>query len=272
MFVGAFGLPLEDLVGVAGLAGVDQKHALLELFQRLGTTRDRLDVDGLIRVEPDVIQTAERRRVLVLPADRLAEHLELDLAGLLGQERRAHDAVPEAVERGQQTNGQAAAGPHAGPRRNVADRRDLQRLVDLDQPHRLSDQLVLDLVERARFLGTRVADADRWLKSPVDRHIDVLIDRRAQDCAILPPAERRQISAAAGETNSVGSLGDDHRSVASRKLRRASAPTFANLTAGGRYSKTRPTRPSHRTITSQIELSIIERSPQCLVNMWSDSF
>ena len=75
----------QNLVGVAGLAGVDEQGALLQLFQRLGSAGDRLDVDGLVRVETDVVQSPEGRRVLVLAADRLAEHVDLDPAGLLGQ-------------------------------------------------------------------------------------------------------------------------------------------------------------------------------------------
>ena len=66
------GLPLQDRVGVSRLAGVEQEDPLLQFRQRLGPAGDRLDVDRVVRVEPDVVQPAEGRRVLVLAADRLA--------------------------------------------------------------------------------------------------------------------------------------------------------------------------------------------------------
>ena len=78
-------LLLEDLVGAPGLAGVEQERPPLQLLQGLGPARDRLGVDGVVGVEPEVIQAAEGRGVLVLAADRLLEDVDLDLAGLLGQ-------------------------------------------------------------------------------------------------------------------------------------------------------------------------------------------
>ena len=77
-----------------------------------------------------------------------------------------------------------------GPGRDVADGRDLQRLVDLDQPHRLADQVVLDLVDRLGRLGLRVADPDRGLEPAVDGHVHVVVDRRAQDGAELAAGRR----------------------------------------------------------------------------------
>ena len=41
-------LPLQNLVGVPGLARVDQQDPLLQLGQRLGPAGNRLDVDGLV--------------------------------------------------------------------------------------------------------------------------------------------------------------------------------------------------------------------------------
>ena len=77
----------------AGLAGVDQERPPLQLVEGLGPAGDRLDVDRVVGVEPDVVQAAEGRRVLVLAADRLAEDVDLDPAGLLGQRRVADHLV-----------------------------------------------------------------------------------------------------------------------------------------------------------------------------------
>jgi hypothetical protein len=76
---------------------------------------------------------------LVLSANRLAQHVDLDLAGLLGQESGGDHPVSVAVQGREQADGQSAAGTHAGARRNIADGRDFQRLVNLHAPHRLAD-------------------------------------------------------------------------------------------------------------------------------------
>ena len=78
------------------------------------------------------------------------------------------------------------------------------------QPHRLADQVVLDLVDRLGRLGPRVADPDRRLESPVDRHIHMLIDRRAQDGAEFVAVEGGQVGAPAREADTIGGLRDDH--------------------------------------------------------------
>src|SRR5262249_15052092 len=85
------GLPLEDLIGIPGLPRVDQECSLLQLGQGLRPTGHRLDVHGLVAVEADVVDPAIRRRVLVLAADGFFERVDLDPAGLLGQELRADD-------------------------------------------------------------------------------------------------------------------------------------------------------------------------------------
>ena len=109
-------LLLEDLVGVAGLAGVEQERPPLQLVEGLGLARDRLDVHRVVGVEPDVVQAAEDRRVLVLAADRLLEDVDLDPAGLLGQVLAADDLAPVGVQGVEQAGGQAAAGAHARSR------------------------------------------------------------------------------------------------------------------------------------------------------------
>ena len=62
-------------------------------------------------------------------------------------------------------------------------------LVNFHQAQRLTDQFVLDLVERLGHLSAGVANADRRLKPSVDRYVNVLIDRRAQDGAVVSAAK-----------------------------------------------------------------------------------
>jgi hypothetical protein len=208
---GPIRLPLENLIGIAGLTGVDQERALLKLGQCFHPTRHRLNVHRVVAIEADVIDAAKGCRVLILAADRFFQDVDLDATGLFGQERGADDTMPVGVQGAQQTNGQAAAGTHARARRHIADCCDFQRFINLHLAHGLADQLVLDLVERAGHLGARIAYANGRLEPAMDRHVHVLINRRAQDGPVLLPVEGRQVGSAPREADAIRSLGDDHR-------------------------------------------------------------
>ena len=64
---------LQDQVGVSCLSGVDQQGTLLKLCQRLSTAWHRLNLDGIVRVESEIVEPAEGCGILVLAADRLVE-------------------------------------------------------------------------------------------------------------------------------------------------------------------------------------------------------
>ena len=131
-------------------------------------------------------------------------------AGLLGQRLSADDVPGVGVQGVEQSDGQAAAGAHAGAGRDVADGGDLQGLVDLDELHRLADQLVLDLVDGGGGLGAGVSDADRRLEPSVDGDVHVVVDGGAEHGSGLASVEGRQVGAAAGEADPVRGLRDDH--------------------------------------------------------------
>src|SRR5262245_40804519 len=113
---------------------------------------------------------------------------------------------------------------------------------------------MLDLVERVGNLGARVTDADRRLEPAVDRYVDVLVNRRAQNSAVLLTEVSRQVGPAAREADAVGSLGDDHRQGASSRrdtftgeaggsiCHRLSVCPRSRLDAGWPVSIKRPTR------------------------------
>ena len=65
----------------------------------------------------------------------------------LRQALAADDLAAVGIQGGEQAGRQGAAGAHPRSGRYVADGGDLQRLIDLGHPHRLADQLVLDLVD-----------------------------------------------------------------------------------------------------------------------------
>jgi len=91
-------LALEDDRGAAGDAGVEHECVRLQLLERLPPTDDGLDEHGVIRVELDEVQPAERRGVLVLSADGFAAAVDFDFAGFAGQLLRARVASRKGVQ------------------------------------------------------------------------------------------------------------------------------------------------------------------------------
>ena len=104
-----------------------------------------------------------------------------------------------------------------------------KRFIDFDHAHCFANKLVLNIVDCAGNLGTRVADTDCRLKPPVKRYINMLIDCYAQNGTKFPPVVRRQVSPAASETDTIGSLGDNHCSVdVFRQARFRQDPDFSS--------------------------------------------
>ena len=62
---------------------------------------------------------------MILLADRLAEPIDLDIAGLLGQLARVDDALAVGMQRAQQRGREAAGRSEPGAGRNIGQRRDL---------------------------------------------------------------------------------------------------------------------------------------------------
>ena len=71
--------------GRARLAGVEQQQLVSQSPQHAGVELERLDVDGAVGMERVGADAAVGGHVGILLADRLAEHLYLDLARRLGQ-------------------------------------------------------------------------------------------------------------------------------------------------------------------------------------------
>ena len=81
-------------------------------------------------MEREAGDAAVRGDVLILLADRLAEPIDLDLAGELGELVRVQQPPPVRVERFQQRRREAARRAEAGAGRDVGKRRDF----DLRRP------------------------------------------------------------------------------------------------------------------------------------------
>ena len=132
-------------------AGEEEQQVVFEVEQRVDRDLQRLGLDRAVRVEREAGQAAVRGDVLVLLADRLAQPIDLDLAGLLGELARMQQPAPVRVERLQQRGGEAARRAEAGARRDVGQRRDFDlRRLEPDQLDRLADDRMLDLVDAVR--------------------------------------------------------------------------------------------------------------------------
>jgi hypothetical protein len=228
----------EDGARVALVAGPEQHHALEQLRQDADRQALGLDRDGAAGPEREQVQAAERRRVLVLPPDRLAEDVDLDVAGLLRQLPGRDTVAAVAVEGVQQPDRERARAPEAGRGRQVAHGADVDRRVDVEELEGGPGDVVLQLVDRVDLLGQRVVDADRLVEDlavALDRDPDVLVDRAAQDGAVFALVERGQVRPASREAHAHRRPGDDqgrspHGRPASHRggpSRRGSRPCWA---------------------------------------------
>jgi hypothetical protein len=78
-------LVLEDRGGAPGVAGEEEEEVVLQVEERLLADLAGPVLDAPVLVEGEGRDAADGRDVLVLLADRLAELVDLDVAGLLGQ-------------------------------------------------------------------------------------------------------------------------------------------------------------------------------------------
>jgi hypothetical protein len=208
-----------------------------ELVQRRARDALWLDADAPAGAEAQQVQPAEGGGVLVLLADRLAEHLYLDVAGLLGQLRRRHALAAVHVQGVEQPDRERARAAQARGGGQVADRGDVDRRLDVEQPQALASDVVLELVDVVDLLRARVVQADRLVEDlavALDRHVDVAGDRGREDGAGLVIVEGGEVGAAAREGDAQGGARHHHavqrRRPGPRGGHRACPPPAGGLT------------------------------------------
>ena len=177
---GAFALLLEDGVGGARGAGVEHEGASFEFVENFGTAGDRLDVDGVVGMKADVVEPAEGGGVLVLPADGLAQDVDLDLARLACDALGADDLPLEGIKRLEQSAGERTGGAHAGAGGQVADGGDLDIAIEAGHAEGFANDGVLDVVDRLGDFGFGVADADRFFESMAHGDVHMFFDGHAE--------------------------------------------------------------------------------------------
>ena len=105
--------------GRARVAGEEHQQALLQVVQGALETASGETRDAVVGGELEAREAAVGGDVLVLLADGLAEHVDLDVAGLLGQRAGGDVLALEGVDRPQQAHGERARGAEPGPRGDV---------------------------------------------------------------------------------------------------------------------------------------------------------
>ena len=154
---------------------------------------------------------AEGGDVLILFADRLAEKIDFDMAGLLGEHLARNEILIQRVQGAQQGDGEAAGGAEPGAGGNVGHADDFQvGRGHRHQPEGLADDGVLDLVDGLHHFGGRILDEVFGLEGLVERDVDVLIDGGGEDEASVLAVVGGKVGAASSEGDAQRGAGDDH--------------------------------------------------------------
>jgi hypothetical protein len=201
----------QDESGAAREPGEEEQEVVFEVEQRLHRQRQRPRLDGVVGREREAGHAAVGRDVLILLADRLLQPVDLDLAGEVREIRRVEQAPPVRVQGLQQRGGETARRAQPGSGRDVGERGDLDlRRAHADHLQRFADDRVMDLVDLRDVLELRVLEEDAGHERAHRRHVHVLVDRGRDDRSAVLPVVRRQVRAAAPESNPQRAARDDH--------------------------------------------------------------
>src|ERR1051326_5407979 len=105
-------------------AGEEEEEVVLEVVERLNADRTRPRLYGAAAMEVEAGDAAVRGDVLVLLADRLAQAVDLDLAGQPRHFARMQQPLAVLVERADERRGEAARGAEAGAGGEIGERGD----------------------------------------------------------------------------------------------------------------------------------------------------
>ena len=208
--LGALPLVVEELVGGSRAPGEEHDEPLLELVHGRGGQLERRDVDAAVGVEPEARDSAERRDVLVLLADRPSEDVDLDAACLLGELGGADVLALPRVQGTQEAHGEGARRAQPGPRRDVREADDLDPRTDRMELERRTNDGMGDLARLLDALERGVLEEVVLRERPVDADEDVLVDGRRDHEAGPLREVRREIRSPASEGDAQRRAGDQH--------------------------------------------------------------
>ena len=191
-------------------AGVEEQQPAGEPPAQGAAADDRVHPDGAVGQEPDVLEAAERRDVLVLLADRLAQDLDFDFAGLARELGRRPPLGLHGVERVQDADGQRRTRAQPDPCGQVGDRRDFDPFRQPRHLHRLADQVVLEVVDVIHDFRSRVRHANAVVEPGIDSHVHVAVDGRRHDVAGPLPVVVLEVRTAPGQAHAKRRPRNDH--------------------------------------------------------------
>ncbi len=184
-------LRASDLIGEdrgcgASFAGVEEEEVVPQPLERFAREGERLDVDRAVAIERVRADPAVRGDVLILLAGGLTENVDLDLARILCETPgRDGDATCER-ERLQETHRERAGRAQTRPRRHIGDHAHFERIAVPVAQQRLAQDRMADLGWIVDLLELRVLHPVPALEDRVGEHVDVLVDRPAdQEAAVL---------------------------------------------------------------------------------------
>ena len=153
----------------------------------VGVDFERPGFHFVVGQETEAGDAAIGRDVLVLLADRLAQQVDLDVAGLPRQLLAVDERAVMGVQRPQQRGGEAAGRAQAGAGGNVRHAGDFQvRRAQAGQLERLPHDGVLHLGDGVHVLELRVLDDQLLREGVVQGDVDVLVDGGGdQEAAVL---------------------------------------------------------------------------------------
>jgi hypothetical protein len=200
----------QHLAGAARVAREEQEQVLLEVAQRVVGNPEGGGVDRAVGGDFEAGQATECRDVLVLLADGLAQHVDLDVARLLGQLGGRHVLAPVRVQGPEQADGERPRGAEPGAGRDVGDADDLLGVTDRVEAQGLAHERVGDAVHVVGAFERRVLDHVPVGERVVDGHVHVAVDGGRDEEAAAPLVVRRQVGAATTDRDAQGRAGDDH--------------------------------------------------------------
>ena len=204
-------LVLQDARGRAREAGEEEEQAVLEREAGLLIDRERRGIDRAVFPEREAGQATEGGDVLVLLADGLAQQVDLDVAGLLGQLARVNQRAAVGVERAQERSGEAARGTEASAGGDVGKGGDLDlRLAEIELAQRLADDAMANRVDGLDVLDLGVLQVDAGGERLDDGDVDVFVDRRGDEEPLVLAIVRGEVGAAAAEGYAKRAANDDH--------------------------------------------------------------
>src|SRR5579863_1180438 len=206
-------------------AGEEEQQIVLEIVHGAACNAQRLHGDPMILVETEAGDSAERRDELVLLADRLAQAIDLDMTGELGQFLGLSDPVLVRIQSLQQGSGKTPRGSEAGSRRYVGQRRNFnlwgRKILQFQGS---ADDRMLDIGDLVYLLQRGVFQKDSRAERPGDGDVNVLVDRGCQQKPLVLLIVRSQIRTAAAERDAQWATRDDHIRMPCRSWPRRPGP------------------------------------------------